>query len=92
MHLCHFLNARRRGRLRVAGMPAGRDGYRVVDTDRDEPRHIEVSESEIFALVLRRLEGDPRLARAFEALKAYAEKNNTTLTEAATRAILDQLK
>ena len=27
-----------------------------------------------------------------EALKAYAEKNNTTLTEAATRAILDQLK
>ena len=29
---------------------------------------------------------------AFEALKAYAEKNNTTLTEAATRAILDQLK
>ena len=29
---------------------------------------------------------------AFEALKAYAEKNNTTLTEAATKAILDQLK
>jgi sulfite reductase (ferredoxin) len=29
---------------------------------------------------------------AFEALKAYAEKNNTTLTEAATEAILDQLK
>ena len=29
---------------------------------------------------------------AFEALVAYAEKNNTTLTEAATRAILEQLK
>ena len=52
-----------------------------------------------FFSALTRLRSARLLARAlsasrdaFEALKAYAEKNNTTLTEAATKAILDQLK